>query len=344
MKNRFLTRFKVSKSPRRYIGDGEACFVVAEAGVNHNGKLALAKKLVDAAVRAEADAIKFQTFVTEKLVNRNLSRRQYGMLKMLEMDEASFLELRGYAKQNKIILFSTPFDDESLSVLRKLDMPLYKISSGDLDNLPLLRRVARVGKPMIVSTGMSTMSEISEAVATVGHFCDRLVLAHCTSLYPPRFDEVNLKAISTIRKAFGVPVGYSDHSLGYEVSIAAVALGACLIEKHLTLDKKMAGPDHKASLEPSEFGKMVKMIRNVERALGVEVKKPVPREQDMRSYARKSITAISDMASGVQITKDDVAILRPGGGMRPKHLDAIIGRRTRVRIRKGWQIKSAMLQ
>ncbi|MER3407316.1 MAG: N-acetylneuraminate synthase [Nitrososphaera sp.] len=327
------------------MGHGEPCFVIAEAGVNHNGKLSTAKRLVDAAYNAGADAIKFQTFVTQNLVSRALSRKQFDMLKKLELDKDSFLELRDYASSRKLVFFSTPFDMESVRLLHKeVDVPLFKISSGDLDNLPLLRAVAKTGRPMIVSTGMSTMDEISGAVDAVGPYCKGLVLTHCTSLYPPAFNEINLKAMDTIKKAFGAPVGYSDHTLGYEVSIAAVALGACVIEKHLTLDKKMAGPDHKASLDPKEFASMTKGIRNVEQALGTAEKKPVPREHKMRAYARKSITCIRDIRKGARIAAQDIAILRPGGGMEPKHFDELVGRVAQVNIRQGQQITPDMLR
>jgi len=342
MKSRFRARIRISGS--RYIGHRESCFIVAEAGVNHNGKLALAKKLVETARDVGADAIKFQTFVAEKLVSRALSRKQFDMLKKLEMDRESFLELGDYAKQRKITFFSTPFDGESVSVLQEARVPLYKISSGDLGNIPLLKMIARTGKPMIISTGMGTMEEISDAVAAIAPFCRNLVLTHCTSLYPPRYDEANLSAMLTIKDAFGAPVGYSDHTLGYEVSIAAVALGACLIEKHLTLDKKMKGPDHRASLDPSEFRDMVNKIRNVEQALGTKEKRPVPREQEMRAYARKSVTAVRDIEKDATIVEADIAILRPGEGIEPKYFDKIVGKQARVDIRRQQQIKWSMLR
>lgn len=337
---RFQSRFKVGG---RYIGHSEPCFIIAEAGVNHNGKLPIAKKLIDAASDAGADAIKFQTFKTERLVNKALSKNQYDMLKTLELSKESFLELSDYAKEREIIFFSTPFDEESVATLDKAGVPAFKISSGDLNNLPLLRIIAKTGRPMILSTGMSSMAEISEAVDAIAPRCQKLVLTHCTSLYPPRFDEINLKAMDTIRAKFGVPVGYSDHTLGYEISLAAVALGACVIEKHLTIDKKMNGPDHKASLEPSEFAVMVKDIRKVEQSLGTEEKRPVPREQEMRVYARKSVTAVSQIPRNAKITTSDIAILRPGNGIEPKYVDEIIGRRSKVVIRSGEQIKWQML-
>jgi N,N'-diacetyllegionaminate synthase len=336
----FQARFKVGS---RYIGHGKPCFIIAEAGVNHNGKVSIAKKLVDAAIDAGADAIKFQTFNTEKLVSKTLSKSQFNMLKKLELADESFLELRDYTKEQKIVLFSTPFDEESVATLDKARVPVFKISSGDLNNLPLLRIIARTGRPMILSTGMSTMTEISEAVDAVAPYCQKLVLTHCTSLYPPRFDEINLKAMSAIKAAFGAPVGYSDHTLGYEVSLAAVALGACVIEKHLTLDKKMSGPDHKASLEPLEFAGMVKSIRNIEQSLGTEEKRPVPREKSMRAYARKSITAVKQIVKNAEITSSDVAILRPGNGIEPKYFDKVIGCRSKVSIPLGEQIRWNML-
>lgn len=338
---RFQSRFKVGS---RYIGHSEPCFIIAEAGVNHNGKLPIAKKLIDAAIDAGADAIKFQTFNTEKLVSRALSKSQYDMLKKLELTNESFLELRNYAKERKVALFSTPFDEKSVTTLDRAGVPAFKVSSGDLNNLPLLRIIAKTGRPIILSTGMSTMAEISEAVDAIAPYCQKLVLTHCTSLYPPRFDEINLKAMDTIRAKFGVPVGYSDHTLGYEISLAAVVLGACVIEKHLTLDKKMKGPDHKASLEPSEFADMVKRIRNIEQSLGTKEKRPVPREKEMRAYARKSITAVKQIPRNAKITAGDIAILRPGNGIEPKYFDEIIGCRSKVVIRPGEQIEWHMLR
>ena len=337
---RFQSRFRVSS---RYIGHSEPCFIIAEGGVNHNGKLSLAKKLVEAAIDAGADAIKFQTFNTEKLVSNALSRSQFDMLKKLELPGESFLELVDYAKGQKIAFFSTPFDEESVATLDRAGVPVFKISSGDLNNLPLLRVIAKRGRPIILSTGMSTMAEISEAVDAIARHCQKLVLTHCTSLYPPKFDEINLKAMNTIGAAFCAPVGYSDHTLGYEVSLAAVVLGACVIEKHLTLDKKMKGPDHKASLEPSEFAGMVKSIRNIEQSLGTKEKGPVPREKGMRAYARKSITAIKKIAKNAEIIEGDIAILRPGNGIEPKYFDNIMGCRAKVNIRPGKQIRWDML-
>lgn len=343
MKSHFQARIRVGNK-RQYIGHKDPCFIIAEAGVNHNGKLSLAKKLVDAARDAGADAVKFQTFVAKKLVSSALSKKQFEMLKKLELDREAFLELGDYAKQQRITFFSTPFDEESVNVLQEARVPLYKTSSGDLGNIPLLKLIARTGKPMIISTGMGTMDEVSDAVAAVAPFCRKLVLTQCTSLYPPRYDEANLRAMLTIKNAFGVPVGYSDHTLGYEVSLAAVSLGACLVEKHLTIDKKMKGPDHRASLDRFEFGELVNKIRNVEQALGSKEKKPVRRELKMRAYARKSITAVRNIAKNAIVAEDDVAILRPGDGIEPKYVDKIIGKQARMDIRKQQQIEWSMLR
>jgi N-acetylneuraminate synthase/N,N'-diacetyllegionaminate synthase len=343
MKSHFQDRIKVG-SHGRYIGHKDPCFVVAEAGVNHNGKLSLAKKLVEAAKDAGADAVKFQTFVAKKLVSRALGRKQFEMLRKLELDREAFLELGDYAKQQQMICFSTPFDEESVNVLQEARVPLYKISSGDLDNIPLLKLIARIGKPMIISTGMGTMDEVSDAVDAIAPFCKRLVLTQCTSLYPPRYDEANLRAMLTIKNAFGAPVGYSDHTLGHEVSLAAVALGACLVEKHLTINKKMQGPDHRASLDPFEFGELVSKIRNVEQALGSNEKKPVQRELKMRAYARRSITAVREIAKNTTISEGDISMLRPGDGIASKYIDKVVGKQARVDIRRLQQIKWSMLR
>ncbi len=343
VKRKFFPRFRVGNSSC-YIGHSEPCFIVAEAGVNHNGSLSVARKLIDAAHRSGADAIKFQTFVTERLVSRLLSRKQFDMLRKLELSEDAFVELEHYAERKGIIFFSTPFDESSVKMLQNIGVPLYKIGSGDICNIPLLNIVAKTGKPLILSTGMSTMTEIARAVNAIAPLCRKLVLTHCTSLYPAKIEESNLRAMATLTDAFGAPVGYSDHTPGHDVSVAAAAMGACLLEKHLTIDKKMEGPDHKASLDPSEFRSMVARIRNVEQALGAAQKKPVPREKAMRAYARRSITATSDIRAGARIDQENVGILRPGNGIGPVHLGKIIGKTARRNIRNGEQIKWSMLQ
>src|SRR5690606_33903649 len=286
----------------RRIGPGQPVFIIAEAGVNHNGRLDLAHRLVDAAADAGADAVKFQTFRAERIASASAPRAKYQvasdsgdqsqveMLKALELEPGDFRELAEHARERGLVFLSTPFDSESVDLLATLPVPAYKIGSGDLTNMPLLQRVAALGLPVILSTGMATLGEVEEALTWLRQAGDPPVaLLHCTSAYPAPYDALNLRAMETLRQAFGCPVGYSDHSLGIEVPVAAVAIGACILEKHLTLDRSLPGPDHAASLEPAEFSLMVQAIRHIEVALGSPVKAPQPVEEDVRLAARKSI-------------------------------------------------------
>ena len=328
------------KIGNKYIGKGYPCFIIAEAGVNHNGSLELAKKLIDEAKNIGADAVKFQTFKTEKIITRNatkaeyqkkttgLQETQYEMLKKLELSQKEFSQLKKYADSNKILFFSTPYDEESVEFLYKLKIPAFKISSADITNFPLLAAVAKKKLPIILSTGMSTLGEVEEAVnliKAVGN--NKLVLLHCNFNYPAKMEEVNLLAMRTLSQAFQTPVGYSDHTKGIEVSIAAVVLGAYVIEKHFTLNKNFPGPDHKASSEPEEFKKMVKKIRNIEKALGSAVKFPSKSEAINRKVSRRSIVAAGDISKGTIITLDKISIKRPGTGISPKYNKKIIGRK-----------------
>ncbi len=327
--------------------------IIAEAGVNHNGSLAIAKKLVDAAKYAGADAVKFQTFQAQEITTRNAQKAKYQrnasgeesqfeMLKKLELPENSFKALHRYCKKKKIIFLSTPFDYKSAEFINRLGVRYFKISSGDLTNLPFLSRVALYKKSIILSTGMSTLAEVKEAVKAIYAIGNKkLILLHCTSNYPARYEDVNLLAIRTLKKKFRVPVGYSDHTLGIEVAIAAVALGATVIEKHLTLDKNMQGPDHKSSLEAEEFKLMVKAIRNTEKALGNGIKTPRRSEAEIKKICRKSIVAAYDIPKGTKITPLMLAVKRPGTGIRPKYFRKIIGNRTKVPLKTDHIIKWA---
>ncbi len=329
----------------REIGEGQPVFIIAEAGVNHNGNVKLARKMIDVAQKAGADAIKFQTFKTEELVVPNApkaryqklstpGRFQFEMLKKLELSESEFEGLFHYCKRKKIIFLSTPFDFSSADFLYKLGVPAFKIGSGDLTNLPLLRHIANYGKPMILSTGMATLQEVKEAVVTVYSVGNKkIILLHCTSNYPTRYEDVNLRILDTLRK-FNTPIGYSDHTAGLEVAVAAVAKGVCIIEKHFTLDKNLPGPDHKASLEPGELKKMVNAIRNTERAMGHSIKRPVQNEREISKIARKSIIANKAIPKGTRITRDMLAIKRPGTGIEPKCLSQLLGKRTKKFIGK----------
>lgn len=337
-----MRKIKIGK----LVGDGEPCFIIAEAGVNHNGKIDLAKKLIDAAKNADADAVKFQTFKTEKILIKEAPKAeyqkettgegtQYEMIKKLELSEKDFEKIAEYAKQKGIIFLSTPFDEESADLLEKLDVPAFKIGSGDLTNLPLLEYIAKKNKTMIVSTGMSTLDEVREAVETVRNTGNnQIILLHCTSNYPANIEDCNLLAMHTLEKEFNVPVGYSDHALGITVPVAAAAMGASVIEKHFTLDKNLPGPDHRASLEPDELKEMVKKIRNVEKALGTGEKKPAESEMEVQKLARKSIVARVNIHKGSIITRGMLAIKRPGTGLAPKYMKEVIGKKTKTDIKK----------
>lgn len=323
-----------------FLDGNERTFIIAEAGVNHNGDLGIAKKLVDVAVNAGADAVKFQTFNADDIVTRNApkakyqneitseSESQYEMLKRLELSEKAHEILLDYCKKNNILFMSTPFDFKSVDLLEKLGVEIYKVSSGDLTNIPLLKYIARIEKPMIVSTGMANLGEVEEAVNAIqGIGNNRLILLHCVSNYPAAYEDINLRAIKTLRQAFNLPVGYSDHTLGIEVSIAAVAIGAKVIEKHFTLDKNMKGPDHRASLNPGELKRMVKSIRNIEKSFGYTLKSPAPGEKENISIVRKGIFLNKDKKRGEFVRREDLMIKRPGTGIEPRYFDLIIGMR-----------------
>ena len=317
-------------------------FIIAEAGVNHNGSLDLAKKLIDVAVEAGADAVKFQTFKAEKLVSKKAQKAeyqkqttdaaesQYDMIKKLELDEPAHRELIRYCGEKKIRFLSTPFDHESIELLNTLGMEIFKIPSGEITNLPYLRHIGGLGKEVILSTGMADLGEIEDALdllVSSGTPKEKITILHATTEYPCPMDEVNLRAMGTIASAFGVRTGYSDHTRGIEVPIAAVAMGASVIEKHFTLDRTMEGPDHKASLEPDELCAMVAAIRNIEKALGEGIKKPSPSEAKNMAVARKSIVAARPIRAGEVFTSENIAIKRPGTGISPMRYDEIVGER-----------------
>jgi N,N'-diacetyllegionaminate synthase len=315
-------------------------YIIAEAGVNHNGSLELAKKLVDIAVDAGADAVKFQTFKADKLVSRTAQKAeyqkqttaadesQYEMIKKLELDENAHRELIRYCNEKQIMFLSTPFDHDSIDMLNNFGMPIFKIPSGEITNLPYLRHIGRLDKEVILSTGMADLGEIEDALDVLmqaGVPKDKITVLHATTEYPCPIEEVNLRAMQTIRAAFGVKVGYSDHTQGIEVPIAAVATGACVIEKHFTLDRAMDGPDHKASLEPEELKAMVRAIRHIDLAMGNGIKKPSKSEVKNISIARKSIVALRPIKSGEIFNSENLTVKRPGNGINPMRWDEIIG-------------------
>jgi len=314
-------------------------FIIAEAGVNHNGSLELAKKLVDAAKDAGADCVKFQTFVSKNIVSKNAVKAEYqkqqtepeesqqDMLKKLELSFDEFVELNEYCKSKSIEFMSTAFDFDSIDFLDSLEMGTWKIPSGDITNLPYLIKIAKLNKPVILSTGMSTMVDIRSAIkALKENGATELTVLHCTTEYPTPFEDVNLRAMNTIKEEFGVKVGYSDHTKGIEVPIAAVALGATVIEKHFTLDRNMEGPDHKASLEPNELKAMVDSIRHIELALGNGMKQPAESEKKNMAVARKSIIASKDIKAGDIFTEENLTVKRPGDGISPMRWFDIIGK------------------
>ena len=313
-------------------------YIIAEAGVNHNGSLELAKNLVDKAKEAGADCVKFQTFIASQIVSKNAvkadyqkkqtanSESQHEMLKKLELSFDDFIELNNYCKEIGIEFLSTAFDFESIDFLNQLGMQVWKIPSGEITNLPYLIKIAKLNKKVILSTGMSTMREIEDAVNILkDHGASELIILHCTTEYPTPYEDVNLNAMLAIKEKFGYEVGYSDHTMGIEVPIAAVALGAKVIEKHFTLDRTMDGPDHKASLEPSELKTMVDAIRNIELSMGTGIKEPADSEKKNIAIARKSIVANQSIKKGDILTETNITVKRPGDGISPMKWFEIIG-------------------
>ena len=314
--------------------------IIAEAGVNHNGSIELAKKLIEVAADANADYVKFQTFITENNITKyaekasyqkertNKEESQFDMIKKLELDCYAHKDLIKYCKQKDIQFLSTAFDHESIELLAELEISLYKIPSGEITNLPYLRRIGQYGKPVFLSTGMANQDEIEAALNVLeqaGTSRKYITVLHCNTEYPTPTVDVNLKAMLTLQDAFNVRVGYSDHTLGIEVAVAAVALGATVIEKHLTLDCNLPGPDHKASLEPEEFKAMVVAIRNIEKAMGDGVKRPSPSETKNKPIARKSLVAAQTIRKGELFCETNLAVKRPGTGLSPMRWDEVLG-------------------
>ncbi len=315
-------------------------FIIAEAGVNHNGSIELAKKLIDAAVEAKVDAVKFQTFISQNVISKYAEKAEYQksttgseesqleMVKKLELSFDDFIELKQYCEKKGIMFLSTPFDMTSMEFLETLKMGLWKVPSGEITNLPYLQKVGSYNEEVIFSTGMSSLGDIENALNILvesGTSKENITILHCNTEYPTPMQDVNLKAMQTIRSAFGVNIGYSDHTLGIEVSLAAVALGANVIEKHFTLDKSMEGPDHLASLEPNELIELVRGIRNIEMALGSATKLPSASEIKNIKIARKSIHLAKDVKAGHTLTINDLTVKRPGNGISPLFIREIVG-------------------
>ncbi|MBK5256013.1 MAG: N-acetylneuraminate synthase family protein [Vicinamibacteria bacterium] len=324
----------------RKVGISEPAYVIAEAGVNHDCLLDRGKALVDTAKAAGFDAIKFQSYTASKIATRVAPRywvedkdpngTQWDTFAKLDkLSDADFKTLIAYSRHAGLMAFSTPFDDEAVDFLVSMDMPAFKIASADLTCKPLLERVARAGKPMILSTGTATLAEVDEALQTVAaNGCDEVVLLHCTLKYPCPPEGINLRMMTHLMRAFpGIPVGLSDHSLGISVPQAAVALGACMVEKHYTIDKTIQGsPDHHLSVDPTEGRALMEGIRTIEKALGKSVKGLEPLEKEAFLYARRSVTSATAIARGVTITRDMLTYKRPGTGISPRHFDLVIGR------------------
>ncbi len=329
----------------RDVGPGEPCYLIAEAGVNHNGSLDLSLRLVGAAASAGADAVKFQTFRADRLATPDAPKAAYQaaeapneshheMLARLELSEEDHRVLSGECARLGIDFLSSPFDEQSADFLAGLGVPALKVPSGEVVNLPYLRHVAALGLPVVLSTGMATLDEVAAALEAMRDatdaesICDlEVVLLHCVTAYPAPPEEANLRAMATMADEFGLPVGFSDHTLGIEVALAAVALGAVCVEKHFTLDRTMPGPDHAASVEPDELAALVTGVRKVEVALGDGVKAPRDVEVPIAAVARKSLTAARDLAAGDVLAAADISARRPGTGIPPSHVDELVGRR-----------------
>jgi N,N'-diacetyllegionaminate synthase len=311
-------------------------YLIAEVGVNHNGSLQRALACIDQAAAAGADAVKFQTFVSEKLVTRQAQKAEYQtentassesqleMLKKLELRFEDFVELKSYCKEKRIDFLSTPFDEESAAFLDSIDVEAFKIGSGDMNNIPFLHQLNHYRRPVLLSTGMADLEEIQESLDALPD-CP-VALLHCTSDYPAPLEDVNLAAIRTLQQTFRRTTGYSDHTEGIEISLAAAALGAQVIEKHFTLDRKLPGPDHKASLEPQELAHLVRSLRGLEKAWGDGVKRCMPSEASTRTVARKSVVAARKISAGEVLKAEDLMVKRPGTGLAPKYYYSLIGR------------------
>jgi N,N'-diacetyllegionaminate synthase len=337
------------------IGPGHPCFVIAEAGVNHNGDIRVARELVKLAARAGADAIKFQTFSADRLVTASAPKAAYqaertdpgesqqDMLRRLELGDGEHRLLIAECEREGILFLSSAFDEASADLLEGLGVVAYKVPSGEITNLPFLRHLARKGRCLIVSTGMSTLDEVRAALSAITEVGDvPVILLHCVSLYPAPAEGANLRAMDTMRREFDVPVGYSDHTEGVAVALAAVALGADMIEKHFTSDRGLPGPDHAASLEPGELRTMIDELRSVEASLGDGTKRPLPAEAATAAVARKSLVAATDIPDGAVIRPEMIAIKRPGTGLPPDRLDWVIGRTARTAIAGGTVITPDM--
>ncbi len=330
------------------ISSGNPCFIIAEAGVNHNGDMKLAHKLIDTAAEAGADAVKFQGFVAEDLVTPEAQKaryqvettgqngEQFAMLKKLELSKDQQKELKFHCDKTGILYLCTPYEEKSADLLEEIGVAAYKIASTDTTNIPFLRYIARKDIPVILSTGMSSLGEVEEAVNELKFhgLHGKIIILQCTSEYPAPVNEINLRAMKTMELAFGCPVGFSDHTPGIGASPWAVAAGACIVEKHITLDRNMTGPDHRVSIEPKELKELVRTIRDVEAALGDGIKRPMPSELSNKTRMQKSLVATRSLVAGETIQKTDLTCKRSGNGLSPKWFDRVVGRKAAKRIQK----------
>lgn len=329
------------KIGHKKIGYGHPTYIIAEIGANHNGDISIAKKLIDKAATACVDAVKFQTYKAEKLYSKHAPKfskddmKPFDLIKANEIPREWHHELARYVTQKKLHFLSSPFDYEAVDQLDAVGVPAFKVASFELTDLELLRYIAKKKKPVILSVGMATLGEIEEALAAIrSQRNDDIVLLHCTSLYPSPIDVVNLNAIQTLQIAYKIPIGFSDHTLGIHIPIAAVAKGAVVIEKHFTLDRHMKGPDHLFAVEPEELKQMVRNIRDVEKALGTGIKERSLQEQEMYEKGRRSIIAAQNIKKGTKLTRDILLVKRPGYGIKPKYIDMIVGRKANKDIKK----------
>jgi N,N'-diacetyllegionaminate synthase len=329
----------------RRVGDGEPCFVIAEAGVNHNGNQELAARLVEAAAAAGADAVKFQTFRAEEVATASAPKADYQlettsrtetqleMLRRLELGWEAHAALKLLAEERGLVFLSTPFDLSSVDGLDRLGVDAFKVASPDVTNVPLLEEIGRRGRPVLLSTGLADIEEVGRALAVLRGAGDvDVVVLHCVSEYPAAAEDANLRAMATMSARFGCPIGYSDHTEGSEVALAAVALGASVLEKHFTLDRRLPGPDHRASLEPDELARFVTAVRRVESALGTGIKEPTEAERRNARAVRRSLAAAEDLPAGTVLTREVLTALRPGTGISPARIESVVGRRLRRNV------------
>ena len=352
MECRFEKKIRIGD---KCIGEGEPCFIVAEIGLNHNGDVVLAKRLIDGAKECGADAVKFQKRSIDKMLTKEILDMPYDVWyaygktygehrRALELSEEEFLDLKRYADSKSIIFFASAWDEGSADFLETLDVPLYKIASADLINLPLIEHIAKMGKPIFLSTGMASLTEIAEAVETISKHNAKLVLLHCVSTYPSEFEEINLRVMETLRQEFDCLVGYSGHELGIAVSEASAALGACVVERHFTLDRTMKGPDHAASLEPPGLSRLVRNIRAIEGAMGSRTKSIQENEKAIRTKLAKSVVTTVDIPKGATITREMLTVKGPNSGLPPKYISILPGKKAATDIPADTIVVEAMIE